>query len=58
MTGTIAKTRPKSRSHPTTPKIREVCLIGSLRRTYVHLRPGGLGTEDSGLRKAEKAESG
>jgi hypothetical protein len=48
MKSTTEKTRPRARTH--TPIIREVCLIGSPDRRYVHILPKGLGTEDSGAR--------
>jgi len=40
MTGTIVKTRPRTRPNPVPAStIREVCLIGSPRRTYLHISP-------------------
>ena len=45
MSTTIERARPK----PLAPSIREVCLIGSRVRRYVHITPPGLRTQDSGL---------
>ncbi len=58
MTGTIARTRPESRrGKALAPTIREVCLVGSARRTYVHLPADAPRIEDPGLKKARKVES-
>ncbi len=54
MTGTIARTRTR----PLVTSIREVCLVGSPRRTYVHISPKGLRTEDPGLRKTRDTGTG
>ena len=58
MINTTARTRAKSRPKVLAPTIREVCLVGSPRRSYVHIRPEGLRAEDSGLRKTRSAETG
>ncbi len=43
MTGTIPRTRPKVRPNKIlAPSIREVCLVGSPGRRYVHVTPKGL----------------
>jgi hypothetical protein len=58
MTGTIPKSRTSPRPKAVAPSIREVCLVGSLHRTYIHATLGGLRTEDSGPSKALKAGAG
>ena len=56
MSTTTERPRPKVRSKGTTPSIREVCLIGTRARRYVHIAPAGLGTQASGL-SSERAIS-
>jgi hypothetical protein len=42
------RTRPKNRSKILPPSIREVCLIGTRARRYVHISPAGLRNRNSG----------
>jgi hypothetical protein len=58
MTGTIARTRTKPRPKALAPMIREVCLVGSSRRAYVHIAPKGLRTQDTGLKKTRTTGAG
>jgi hypothetical protein len=58
MTGTISQARTESRPKIVAPMIREVCLIGSPGRTYIHVTLKGLRTEDSGLKKARNVGNG
>jgi hypothetical protein len=57
MTTTFEHTRPKHRPQALAPSIREVCLIGSRARRYVHLAPEGLGAEDPGSGGNRKVEA-
>ena len=58
MTGTIARTHTTPRPKALAPLIREVCLVGSSRRAYVHIAPKGLRTEDSGRKKTRATGAG
>ena len=48
MTTTTERARPRSRPKALTPSIREVCLVGTPGRRYVHIAPEGLRARDRG----------
>jgi hypothetical protein len=53
MIDTIVRTRPRpGRDKALDPSIREVCLVGSPRRTYVHIPAEGLKSKESEPRKS------
>ena len=56
MTGTIPRIRPRPKA--VAPPIREVCLVGSPRRTYVHVRPGEAGIRQAGSRNGREIGPG
>jgi hypothetical protein len=56
MTGTIP--RPRNQPNPVARAIREVCLLGSRRRIYVHFTPGGLEGRESAPRRGRDPGTG